>query len=90
MDKDSDRANSKKAMYDQFIVNLRAILTERGITPYRLARMMHNGKPATNEPWLSRVLKREIVPTLDSIAAIANALEVKMEKLLGEDYLKNF
>jgi transcriptional regulator with XRE-family HTH domain len=77
-------------MYEQFIVTLRAILEERGISPYRLAEMMKNGKPTTNRPWLWRILNREINPTLDSIAAIANALDVKVEKLLGEDYQKNF
>ena len=89
MDENTDRANSKKAMYDQFVVNLRALLAEKGWSAYKLAHLM-SGKPTTNEPWLSRILNREIDPTLDSIASIANALEVKMEKLLGEDYLKNF
>ena len=89
MDKNTNRANSKEAMYKRLIPNLQAILDEREMSLYQLAHRM-KGKPKTNEPRLSRIMRGKTVPQLESVFAIANALEVRVERLLGEGYHKNF
>jgi transcriptional regulator with XRE-family HTH domain len=77
-------------MYDQLIPNIKKLLDDREMSLYRLAHEM-KGDAKTNLPWLSRLMNGKIdTPRLESIHAIANALAVPIEKLIGKGYEKKF
>lgn len=59
--------------------NLRAILTERGISQSRLAELVNDKQPNVNN-----ILHARHVPNLALVARIADVLKTSVDRLLSE------